>query len=212
MTRIVWGTPSERFFEAGIDRGVLYTTGSLGVPWSGLISVDESPDGGEARPYYYDGIKYLNIATSEEFVATLVAYGHPIEFNACDGVAQIHNGLFATQQRRESFGLSYRSLIGNSLEGSEHGYKIHLVYGCLAAPSERTNRTLSDSADPVALSWQITTLPPSITGYKRTAHLVVDSRYTDPEVLSTLEDVLYGSESETAFLPTPDEVIAIFAA
>ena len=211
MARLVWGTLSERFYEAGIDRGVLYLSGQPGVSWQGLISVTESPTGGEPRPLYIDGVKYLNLATSEEFEATIKAFGSPAEFKACDGVVGIHLGLYATQQPRQSFGMAYRSLVGNAITGEDLGYKIHLVYNALAAPSQRDNKTLGLTAETTSYSWHITTLPPSVTGYKRTAHYVVDSRYADPSALADLEDLLYGTVSTDAELPTPDELIAIFA-
>jgi hypothetical protein len=211
MARLSWGSAGERFFETGIDRGVLYLPSQPGVPWIGLVAVNEQPNGGEAQPYYIDGIKYANVALAEEYEATLSALSAPAEFGPCDGVAQIHNGLLATHQPRVPFSLSYRTLVGNDLEGAQHGYKIHLVYNALAEPTQRVNVTQGKSAAPMALSWKLSTLPPSITGYKRTAHLVVDSRYTDPEVLAEVEDVLYGTDIEAPSIPTPDELIAIFA-
>lgn len=210
MPRLTWSAVGERFYETGVDRGVLYVNGIYGVAWTGLTSVAESPSGGEARPYYIDGVKFLNISSAEEFEATINAFYRPLEFGPCDGTASIQNGLFVTQQPRKSFGLSYRTKLGNDVDGSDHAYKIHLVYNALAAPSERSNNTLGDSADPSVFSWAITTLPPSITGFKPTAHLVIDSRSTDPSVLSNVEDILYGNEANTAHLPSPDELIAIF--
>ena len=210
MTQLTWGGYGERFYEVGIDRGVLYIPAQAGVAWNGLISVSENPSGGEAKPYYLDGLKYLNIAAAEEFVATLSAYSHPAQFGPCDGSKSVHNGLFVTQQPRISFGLSYRTKVGSNAS-ADHGYKIHLVYNALVAPSQRPYRTLSDSADPTTLSWNLTTKPPSITGYKPTAHLVIDTRTTSAEVLAEIEALLYGTEEDDATLPTPDEVIAIFA-
>lgn len=211
MARLVWGARSERFFESGIDRGVLYPQGGFGVAWPGLISITESPTGGTPRPYYLDGIKYLNLASAEEFQATIVAYSAPAEFGPSDGIATIHNGLFATQQPRKPFGLSYRTRIGNDVQGTDHAYKIHIIYNALAAPSQRVNTTIGDSSEPTQLSWNITTLPPSVVGYKRTAHFIVDSRYASPLDLAVLEDFLYGTEGDSPTLPTPDELIAIFA-
>lgn len=210
MTRLAWGTPGQRYYETGVDRGVLYLPSQPGVAWNGLVAISEAPTGGDPRPYYLDGVKYLNIASSEEFEAVIGAYSAPPEFAVCDGTVQIHNGLFATQQKRQSFGLSYRTLIGNDTESSDHGYKIHLVYNALAAPSTRTNTTMGDQAAVSAYSWKISTLPPAVTGIKRTAHFVIDTRYTDPAVLTAVEDVLYGTEITSASLPTPDELIAIF--
>lgn len=211
MSRLIWGTYGERFYEAGVDRGVLYVAGLSGVAWNGLLSVAESPSGGDATPYYIDGVKYLNISSSEEYEAVLTALSHPAQFEACNGSLMIHNGLFATQQPRKSFGLSYRTLVGNDSNGIDHGYKLHLVYGALAAPSQRTNRSLGGSAEPSAFSWSITTKPPAVAGLKRTAHYVIDSRSTDSVILAEIEDLLYGTETEDAELPTPDELIAIFA-
>lgn len=210
--RLVWGARSERFFEIGVDNGVLYNASdSLGVSWSGLVSVSESSSGGEPRPYYIDGVKYANLASAEEYQATIVALGSPAEFDVCDGVVSINNGLFATQQPRKSFGLSYRTRIGNEIEGANYAYKLHLVYNALAAPSQRKNDTIGDTADPSTFTWAITTLPPEITGYKRTSHFIVDSRFTPELVLTELEDILYGTESTSARLPDTEELLAIFA-
>lgn len=212
MTRLIWDKRSERFYETGVDRGVLYPITGNGVAWNGLISVEESPSGGEAKPYYFDGDKYLNISAAEEFEATITAYSCPTEFGVSDGISEIHNGLYATQQPRKSFSFSYRSLIGNDVDGSDHGYKIHLIYNALAAPSQRNNNTIGDSSGVLQLSWKITTLPPAIQpGYKRTSHFVVDSRYADPEVLSSLEDLLYGTDADAPSLPTVAALIDLFA-
>lgn len=211
MTRLAWGDISERFYETGVDRGVLYAPSQSGVAWNGLISVSETPTGSEPRPFYFDGIKYANVATSEEYEATIEAFGSPAEFRVCEGVVAIHNGLFATQQPRQSFGLSYRTLIGDVLAGDSRGYKIHLVYNALAEPSQRSNKSQGSSSELTKYSWHITTLPPAATGIKRTAHFIVDSRYADSGALSDLEDILYGTVSEDASLPDPDDLIAIFA-
>lgn len=211
MSRLVWGDSATRFYETGLDRGVLYSSDSSGVSWSGLISVTESPSGGDPRPFYLDGVKYLNLSSAEEFEATIVAFDSPPEFAVCDGVVSVHNGLFATQQRRQTFGMSYRTLIGNGLDSSPLAYKIHVVYNALTTPSQRSNQTINGSADASTLSWKITTLPPAATGIKRTSHFVIDSRYTDPTVLSTVEDTLYGTDSVGSALPTPDDLIALFA-
>lgn len=211
MPRLIWDASGERFYETGVDRGVLYPIASPGVAWSGLISVSESPTGGEPRPYYLDGIKYLNIASAEEFEATLEAFWSPPEFGPSDGVGYVQNGLFATQQPRKPFSLSYRTKIGNDVDADEHGYKIHLVYNALTAPSQRTNQSTSDTTDPTVKNWHISTLAPAITGFKPTAHLVIDSTLTDPAVLIEIEDLLYGSDAVMAGLPSPDELIAIFS-
>lgn len=211
MPRLTWDAAGARFYETGVDRGVLYVNG-LGVSWPGLISVSESPSGGSPRPYYIDGVKFLNLASAEEFEATINSFYSPSEFDQCDGTVPIQNGLFVTQQPRKSFSLSYRTKLGNDVDGSDHAYKIHLVYNALAAPSQRNNASISESTNPSNFSWSITTLPPSITGYKRTAHLVIDSRFTSTGVLSYVEDILYGNESGSAALPTPDELTTIFSA
>jgi hypothetical protein len=211
VPRLNWDLPGEHYYETGIDRGVLYVPVHAGVAWSGLTSVAESPSGGDAKPYYLDGVKYLNLSAAEEFEATISSFYSPAEFAACDGMSQIHNGLMATQQPRQSFGLSYRTLLGNDTEGPEFAYKIHLVYNALAAPASKTSTTIGSSADPTDFSWDITTLPPPLTGYKPTAHLIIDSSTTDPAVLSEVEDIIYGSVSSSARQPTPDELVAIFA-
>lgn len=209
MARLTWDASGERFYETGVDRGVLYVD-DIGVPWNGLISVSETSNGGEARPYYIDGVKYLNLATAEEFQATLTALSSPPEFGICDGVASLQNGLFATQQPRRSFGLSYRTMVGNDLETKARGYKIHLVYNALSGPAERSYSTLGEDTQPTIFSWPITTLPPSLTGRKPTAHFVVDTRYTPVDILAEVEDLLYGNDSFPPSLPTVDALVAIF--
>lgn len=210
MPRLTWENSGERFYETGIDRGVLFVGDLPGVSWTGLVSVAESPSGGNARPYYIDGIKYLNLSEAEEYEATINAFSAPLEFNPCDGHVSIQNGLIVTNQPRKSFGFSYRTLLGNDTEASDHGYKIHIVYNALAAPSARANNTISNAVNVSPLSWKITSMAPAITGLKPTAHLMIDSRYTDPELLSEVEDILYGTEADPSTLPTPDELIAIF--
>lgn len=210
MAVLTWGDVGERYFETGVDRGVLFPKTGDGVAWNGLVSVDESPSGGEPRPYYLDGYKYLNLATAEEFAATINAYSAPPEFDKCDGTASIHHGLFVTQQPRESFGLSYRTRIGNDVDGVEHGYKIHLVYNALASPSSRTNGTLSDSTSPIVFGWGITTAPPPITGFKPSAHFVIDSRKTPKSVMSLIEGVIYGSSASNPMLPTVENLMEMF--
>jgi len=211
VARIVWGARGERFFELGIDRGVLFPSSGAGVAWSGLLSVNETPTGAEERPYYIDGVKYLNLRSAEEFAATIEALGAPVEFGPCEGNATIHTGLIATQQPRQPFGLAYRTLLGNDLDGPDYGYKLHLVYNALAAPATRNNATISDTVEPSKYTWAISTLPPPVTGFKRTAHFVVDSKTSDPAALAELEDLLYGTVSTNPSLPDPDALIAIFA-
>jgi hypothetical protein len=209
MPRIVWGAPGKRFYEAGIDRGVLYVGAQPGVPWNGLTAVNVNSTGGEAKAYYIDGVKYLNVPAAEEFEATINAYTYPDEFGACDGSTQVRPGLRVTQQRRKSFGFSYRTMIGNEMS-PELGYKIHIVYNALAAPSGRNHTTLGESAEPGDFSWNITTRPPAISGYNRTSHVVIDSRDTNSVTLAAIEDILYGTSINTARLPDFDELVTIF--
>lgn len=211
MSRLSWGGFGERVYEAGLERGVLYVPTQPGVAWNGLVSVAENPSGGDAQAYYLDGIKYLNLSAAEEYEAVLTALSSPAQFGACDGTVSIHNGLFATQQPRSSFGFCYRTDLGNDSRGIDFGYKLHLIYNALAAPSQRPNRSLGGNSDPALFSWAITTKPPSISGLKPTAHLVIDSRTTDPDILADVEDLLYGTVDDPPTLPTPDELIAIFA-
>lgn len=210
MTRLVWGETGNRYFETGTDRGVLYPKNSVGVPWNGLTAVSESPSGADPRPYYFDGFKYLNLATAEEYEATIEAFSAPEEFGRCDGSYQIRNGLFITQQPRESFHFSYRTLVGNDIDATDHGYKIHLVYNALAGPAERAHVTLNDSPEAMKLSWSITTAPPPITGFKPSAHFVIDSRRTPKVLMDLIEGMLYGSPSSNASIPSVAQLMAMF--
>lgn len=210
MAQLIWSVTGERYYETGVDRGVLFVDNQPGVAWSGMISVSESSSGGEPKPYYIDGVKFLNLAAAEEFEATLSAFHSPSEFSACDGTASIQNGLFVTQQPRKPFSLSYRTRIGNDTEGVEHAYKIHLVYNALAMPGERTNVTIADSTTPTTYTWSISTLPPSITGYRPTAHFVIDSRTTPPNLLAEIEAILYGDDTAASRLPTAQELVDLF--
>lgn len=210
MAVLEWGTAGQRFFETGTDRGVLYPKVGQGVAWNGLLSVSEAPTGGEAKPYYIDGFKYLNLATAEEYAATIEAYSAPPEFGVCDGTAAIHNGLFITQQRRESFGFAYRTRIGNDVDGVEHGYKLHLVYNALSSPSQRNNVTIGDTSDPMTLSWGITTAPPPLSGFRPSAHFVIDSVKAPVSVLTIIEDIMYGSATTAPRLPQVSELVNLF--
>lgn len=210
MARLNWGATAERFYETGIDRGVLYTGNGIGVPWNGLTSVSESPTGGEAKPAYIDGYKFRNVASSEEYEATIEAFSAPKEFGPCDGSRSIHNGLIATQQPRQAFNFSYRTLVGNPIEGTDYGYKIHLVYNALAGPAQRSNGTVSDSIEASKLSWSVTTLPPSLTGMKPTAHFIIDTRETPRGLLAAIEDILYGTDVNSARMPLVSELVAMF--
>lgn len=211
MAKISWDETGKRFFETGTDHGVLYVQGSggtypKGVAWNGLVSVTESPSGAEASPLYADNIKYLNLFSAEEFGATVEAFTYPDEFAECDGSAELVTGVKIGQQDRKSFGLCYRTKIGNDIDGNDHGYKIHLIYGCKASPSEKAYSSVNDSPEALTLSWEISTTPVNVTGHKPTATLEIDSRKCDAVKLQKLEEILYGSASQEARLPLPDEV------
>jgi hypothetical protein len=213
MTELSWGNYGERYFETGVDRGVLYVPGMDGVAWNGLIAVSESPSGGEPKAHYIDGVKYLNHPSREEYEATIEAYTYPIEFDICEGVATIDDeskGLFATQQGRKPFSFSYRTLIGNDGDGVDFGYKLHIVYNALAAPSQRNYQTISDDPDLIAFSWDITTKPIPVQGASYSSHIVLDTRTTWPWVVEAVENLLYGTEDTPPTLPTPEELIALF--
>lgn len=213
MSILTWDNVGERLYETGVDKGVLYPQVSgaytKGVAWNGLIGVTESPSGAEPTPLYANNHKYLNLMSNEDFGATIEAYMYPDEFMACDGSAAIATGVYAGQQTRQTFGLSYRTLIGNDTEGTNHGYKIHLVYGCLASPSEKANATVNESPEAATFSWSVTTTPVEIAGFKPTAHLIIDSTKVPAEKLTELENKLYGDTDTEAELPTPAEVIAL---
>lgn len=210
MTRLVWDNIGERVFEAGVDHGVLYIDNSTGVAWNGLTSVSESSSGAELAEYYIDGIKYLQLLSSEEFGATIEAYTYPEEFAVCDGTRPVGNGMFMTQQPRRAFGLSYRTKIGNDSKGLDLGYKIHLVYNALAAPSSKSHNSLSESVEPLNFSWTITTKPPMFVGFKPTAHMVIDSRDTPSDLMADIQDILYGTDAAAPRLPSVDELISMF--
>ncbi len=210
MAKITWGDPGERRYEAGVDRGVLFPTTGDGVPWNGLIAVTENPSGGDSTPFYMDGIKYQDRGSPEEFEGTIEAFTYPREFAACDGSEALDSGLFATQQYRQPFGLAFRTLVGNDLEGADYGYKLHIVYNARTKPSTRSNQTQTDSPDADTFSWEFTTIPRIIPGVRPTAHLIVDSTITDPFVLGAIEDILYGSSIAEARLPDPAEIIEIY--
>ena len=212
--KIVWDKTGERFYETGVDRGVLYVQDDQGkypkgVAWNGLTGVTESPTGAEPNPLYADNIKYLNLFSVEEFEANIEAYTYPEEFEECDGSAELTPGVTLGQQPRKTFGLCYRTKLGNDLEGEDYGYKLHLIYGAKAAPSDKGYETINDTPDAITFSWDVTTTPVPVTGFKPTALLVVDSTKVDPEKLAALEEILYGSEEEDARLPLPDEVLTI---
>lgn len=216
MTALAWDAIGERFYETGVDHGVLYipdVTGvyATGVAWNGLVTVTESPSGAEPTALYADNIKYLNLYSAEEFSATLEAFTYPDEFAEFDGLAVPHAGVYVGQQSRRSFGLVYRTRIGNDLEAEEHGYRLHLLYGCQASPSEKAYSTINDSPEAITFSWEISTTPAPVTGMKPTSLITIDSRVVTPANLTALENELFGSVGGDPNLPTPDEVIAYFA-
>ncbi len=215
MAALVWDQVGERLYETGVDHGVLYVpdiTGvyATGVPWNGLTSVSETPTGAESNAQFADNIKYLNLISAEDFGCTIEAFTYPDEFAQFDGLAVPHAGVVVGQQARKVFGLSYRTRLGNDLEGDDHGYKLHLVYGCQASPSEKAYNTINDSPEAINFSWDISTTPAPVTGLKPTSLIVVDSTVVDSADLIALETELYGDVSGTANLPTPDAVIAMF--
>jgi hypothetical protein len=221
MTALTWDQVGERIYETGVDRGVLYIPNNVGVydngyAWNGLVSVTESPTGAEANPQYADNIKYLNLLSAEEFGATLEAFTYPDEFGQCDGTLTPEVGIFVGQQNRKTFGLAYRTRVGNDLAGVDYGYKLHLVYGALAAPSEKAYTTINDSPEAITFSWEITTTPMEVgeiesVAYKPTASLTIDSSKADASALAELENLLYGTVGSDPELPAPADVIALFA-
>lgn len=213
MSKLVWDATGERYYETGVKMGVLYVQNAgeypKGVAWNGLTAVTESPSGAEATPLYADDIKYLNLMSNEEFGATIEAYTYPDEFAECDGSAALATGVFIGQQARKTFGLCYRTVIGNDVDMNDHGYKLHLIYGALAAPSEKAYATINDSPEAITFSWEVSTTPVNVTGYKPTACVTIDSTKVDKEKLTALETILYGSDSEEARLPLPDEIATL---
>ena len=214
MSKIVWDAIGDHIFETGVRNGVLYLKGAegtynTGVAWNGLTSVSESPEGAEATDLYADDIKYLSLMSAENFKATIEAYTYPVEFEECDGSATIAKGVVIGQQSRKPFGLCYRTSIGNDTDGNEHGYKLHIVYGCQASPSEKQYSTINDSPDAVTFSWEVSTTPVNVTGKKPAATLVIDSTKADKAKLTALEAILYGSEEKEPRLPLPDEIATL---
>lgn len=213
MAVLTWDQSGERFYETGVDRGVLYvpTNGvySTGVAWNGLTTVTESPSGAEPTPMYADNIKYLNLLSVEEFGGTIEAMTYPDEFAQCDGTATPEVGVFLSQQTRRLFGLSYRSRLGNDISAADYGYKLHLVYGALASPSERAYTTINDTPEAITFSWAFTTTPVAVAGYKNTALVTIDSTLVPSSNLTAIENALYGTASLSPRLPLPDEIIAM---
>lgn len=222
MSKIVWDQTGERLYETGVDRGVLYLVGSTGAydtgfAWNGLTAVTESPSGAEATDLYADNIKYLSMRSAETFGATVEAYTYPDEFAECDGSATLATGVQIGQQSRKTFGLCYRTQIGNDVDLNDHGYKLHLIYGCSASPSERAYATINDSPEAITFSWELTTTPVNVSGLKPTACVTIDSTKADPECLAALEEILYGKDAGAEGtpaaveprLPLPDEIKTI---
>lgn len=219
MSKITWDNTGERFFETGVDRGVLYlpTAGvyDTGFAWNGLTAVTESPSGAEASPQYADNIKYLNLVSAEEFAATIEAFYYPPEFGVCDGTASPKEGLTLGQQERKTFGFSYRTKLGNDVDGDGYGYKIHLVYGALAAPTEKAYATVNDSPEATPFSWEITTTPVLVEGYRPTAIVTLDSTLLTEDDLEAIETILYGTTGTPGTeprLPLPEELITLIGA
>lgn len=215
MAKLVWDQTGERLYETGVKNCVLYipTDGvySKGVAWNGITAVNESPSGAEPNPLYADDIKYLNLLSTEEFGASIEAYTYPDEFAQCDGSANIAKGVSIGQQTRKTFGLCYRTTLGNDTEGNDYGYKLHFIYGALAAPSEKAYATINDSPEAITFSWEISTTPVEVTGYKPTASLTIDSTAANPTKLAALEDILYGTQEAEARLPLPNEIATLMA-
>lgn len=213
MAKITWDKTGERLYETGVNQGVLYILNTeskqydKGVAWNGLTAVTESPSGAEASPIYADNIKYLNLMSAEEFGATIEAYTYPDEFAECDGSAELVQGVKVSQQARKIFGLSYKTVLGNDIAGESYGYKLHLIYGAMASPSEKAYATINDSPEAISFSWELSTTPVNVTGMKPTACIVIDSTKCDETKLAELEKILYGDDDAgTPRLPLPDEI------
>ena len=224
MAKIVWDKSSERLYETGVKNGVLYVQGTggtypKGVAWNGLTAVTESPSGAEPTPLYADDIKYLNLLSTEEFGATIEAYTYPDEFAECDGSKSLAAGVYIGQQARKTFGMCYKTTLGNDTEGNDHGYKLHIIYGALAAPSEKAYETINDSPEAITFSWEISTTPVNVKGSKPTATIVIDSTKANPEKLAALEVILFGADAPNGEgtgtdprLPLPDEIATLMTA
>lgn len=216
MSKIVWDKTGEHLYETGVDHGVLYPVNEAGaygkgVAWNGLTQVNETPSGGEPTALYADNIKYLNLLSAESFGATIEAYTYPDEFARCDGSAEPAEGVVIGQQPRKLFGLAYRTMLGNDTKGNDYGYKLHIIYNALAQPSDKGYQTINDSPEAITFSWEVSTTPVEIEGFKPTATLVIDSTKVDADKLAALEAILYGDENTDARLPLPAEIVSIFA-
>lgn len=217
MSKIVWDQTGERLYETGVKQGVLYVQDSggtypKGVAWNGLTAVTESPSGAEATPLYADDIKYLNLISTEELGGTIEAYTYPDEFAECDGSASIATGVYIGQQPRKTFGMCYTTTVGNDVDSNAHGYKLHLIYGALASPSEKAYSTINDSPEAITFSWEFSTTPVNVTGFKPTANIVIDSTKVASEKMTALEKILYGDTEVEPRLPLPDEVAQVITA
>lgn len=216
MTALMWDKIGERVYETGVDHGVLYIPNGVGVyntgfAWNGLTTVTESPSGAESNPTYADNIKYLNLISVEQFGATIEAYTYPNAFAQCDGTATPEPGVSIGQQPRKMFGMSYRTRVGNDIDGTEHGYKLHLIYGALAAPSEKAYASINDSPEAITFSWSVSTTPVDVPGYKPTASITIDSTQVNAAALADLEEFLYGTAGSDPSLPSPAAVLALFS-
>lgn len=214
MSKLVWGQIDQNLYETGVEKGVLYPqaedgTYPKGVAWPGLINVSESPSGAEPTALWADNKKYLNLMSTEEFGATVECYAYPPEFKKCDGSVEIAPGVFASQQDRQQFGMSYKTLIGNGAKGTSYGYKLHLIYGALASPSEKGYNTVNDSPEAITFSYELSTTPVEIPGFKPTAQITIESTSIAADKLALLEDALYGTTDKEAYLPLPEEIISI---
>lgn len=222
--KLVWDKTGERFFETGVKNAVLYPQASggtypKGVAWNGISAITEQPSGAEASPVYADDIKYLNLISAEDYAATIEAYTYPDEFAECDGSASLADGVSIAQQKRKTFGLCYRTTVGNDVDGESYGYKLHIIYGAMAAPSEQAHNTVNDSPEAMQMSWSISTTPVSVPGFKPTASLTIDSTKADKTKLTALEEILYGKDPTTdggsdgvdPRLPLPDEIKTLMA-
>ena len=225
MAKVKWDQTGERLYETGVDRGVVYPQASngsypKGAGWNGLTAVTESPSGAEPTPLWANNHKYLTLMSAEEFGATIEAYTYPDEFAECDGSAELAKGVRIGQQKRKAFGFTYRTKIGNDVDGESYGYKLHLVYGALAAPSEKNRQTINEDPEATTMSWEISTTPVEVDGFEPTSHLEIDSTTADPEKLAALETILYGKDPTTPEgsdgvdprLPLPDEVATLMGA
>ena len=217
MAKLVWDEVGKRTYETGVDKGVLYVQDAegaygKGVAWNGLTAVNESPSGAEPTPLYADNIKYLELTSKEEYGATIEAYTYPDEFEACDGSAEIGEGVVIGQQSRKVFGLCYRTVKGNDVKNNDYGYKIHLVYGCKAKPAQKNYQTINDSPEAITFSWEVSTTPVEVEGFKPTATATIDSTKVAAEKLKAIEEALYGTETQEPKLLLPNEILAIVKA